>query len=148
MICFLWLKVLFQRKFTVSLLKSMIKVQRTTGNAVDFSTNTGLTFITRNEVGARLYSRIIWNKSECKNAVKLPIHNSWITRNICLAGQNLRRDQEKKTLCGAGRKLGYDLFGEGVQQLVPGYDKCLNLHGDYVENHFSVGTKGCNKDIF
>jgi hypothetical protein len=41
-----------------------------------------------------------------------------------------------------------DLFGEGIQQLVPGYDKCLNLYGDYVENQFSVDTERCNKDIF
>jgi hypothetical protein len=29
--------------------------------------------------------------------------------------------------------LAADLYNAGIQKLVTRYDKCLNLHGDYVE---------------
>jgi hypothetical protein len=41
--------------------------------------------------------------------------------------------KRQKTPCGT-------FFDEGIQKLDPRYDKCLNLHGDYMEKYFNVGT--------
>jgi hypothetical protein len=51
-----------------------------------------------------------------------------------LAGQNLRSNQQTKDIVQDWRK-GWEmtLFDEGIQKPVLWYDKCLNLHGDYVE---------------
>jgi hypothetical protein len=36
---------------------------------------------------------------------------------------------------------------EDIENLVPRYDKCLNISDDYLEKWFNVDTF-CNKDIF
>jgi hypothetical protein len=40
---------------------------------------------------------------------------------------------EKKTVIDWFNGLAADLYDPGIQKLVTQYDKCLNLHGDYVE---------------
>jgi hypothetical protein len=51
-----------------------------------------------------------------------------------VASQSLRSDQETK---GAVQNwlegLAMTFFEDNLQKLVPRYDKCLNVHGDYVE---------------
>jgi hypothetical protein len=43
-------------------------------------------------------------------------------------------DDEVKTAVQHWVKtLAADFFDEGIQKLVPQYDKCLNLGGDYVK---------------
>jgi hypothetical protein len=39
----------------------------------------------------------------------------------------------KKTVKNWFNGLAADCYGAGVQKLVTRYDKCLDLHGDYVE---------------
>jgi hypothetical protein len=36
------------------------------------------------------------------------------------------------------KTLAADFFNEGIQKLVPRYDKCLNLGGDYVEKYLTA----------
>jgi hypothetical protein len=44
-------------------------------------------------------------------------------------------DDEVKTVVQHWLKtLAADLFDEGIEKLVPRYDKCLNFGGDYFEN--------------
>jgi hypothetical protein len=50
----------------------------------------------------------------------------------CLAGHSLS-DQETKHVQDWLKGLAAAFIDEGIQKLVPRYDKCLNLHGDYVE---------------
>jgi hypothetical protein len=54
---------------------------------------------------------------------------------IFLAAERFSSDNEVKTAAQHWLKtLAADFFDEGIQKLVPRYDKCLNLGGDYVEN--------------
>jgi hypothetical protein len=39
--------------------------------------------------------------------------------------------------------LAVDVDDAGIQKLVTQYDKCLRLHGDYVEKRFQV----CSNDV-
>jgi hypothetical protein len=39
----------------------------------------------------------------------------------------------KKTVKDWFNGLAADVYGAGIQKLDTRYDKCLNLHGDYVE---------------
>jgi transposase len=51
-----------------------------------------------------------------------------------LTGQSLGSDQETKDVVQDQLKgLTETIFDEGIQKLVPRYDKCLNLYGDCVE---------------
>jgi hypothetical protein len=46
----------------------------------------------------------------------------------------MRSDEEvKKTVTDWFSGLAADFYCAGIQKLVKRYDKCLNLHGDYVE---------------
>nr|CAH7761651.1 unnamed protein product [Callosobruchus chinensis] len=51
-----------------------------------------------------------------------------------LGGQRLQDDKEVKTVVIQWLKSQAAVFyEEGIQKLVPRYDKCLNIHGNYVE---------------
>jgi hypothetical protein len=50
-----------------------------------------------------------------------------------LAGQRLRFDRDTKQVRQDGLKGLAANFFEGIKKLVTLYDKCLNLHGDYVQ---------------
>jgi hypothetical protein len=46
----------------------------------------------------------------------------------------MRRDEKvKKMVKGWFCGLAADLYDAGIQKLVTQYDKCLTLHGNYVE---------------
>jgi hypothetical protein len=48
--------------------------------------------------------------------------------------ERFSNDEEVKTAMQHWVKtLAADFFSEEIQKLVPRYDKCLNLGGDYVE---------------
>jgi hypothetical protein len=42
-------------------------------------------------------------------------------------------DEVKKTVTNLFSGLTADFYEAGIQKLIKQYDKCLNLHGDYVE---------------
>jgi hypothetical protein len=68
--------------------------------------------------------------------------------NMFLAAQSLGSDQKTKdTMQEWLEGLAVTLFDEGMPKLVPRYEKCHNLHGDYVEKSFNVGTNMLQKDI-
>jgi hypothetical protein len=51
-----------------------------------------------------------------------------------LAAERFSSDDDVKTAVQHWVKtLATDFFDEGIQKLVPRYDKCLSLGGDYVE---------------
>jgi hypothetical protein len=51
-----------------------------------------------------------------------------------LTAERFSSDDEVKTAMQHWVKaLAADFFDEGIQKLVPRYDRCLNLGGDYVE---------------
>jgi hypothetical protein len=50
-----------------------------------------------------------------------------------LAAKQFSSDDEVKTALQHWVTLAADFFDEGIQKLVPRYDSCLNLGGDYVE---------------
>jgi hypothetical protein len=51
-----------------------------------------------------------------------------------LVGTRMRSDEEvKKTVKDWFNGLAADLYNTGTEKLVTRYDKCLNLHGGYVE---------------
>jgi hypothetical protein len=50
-----------------------------------------------------------------------------------LVAERFSRYDEVKTAVQHWVKTAADFFDEGIQKLVPRYDKCLNLGGDYVE---------------
>jgi hypothetical protein len=61
-------------------------------------------------------------------------YHFFLHHNKFLAGQSLRRDQETKDVVQDWLKcLAAIPFDAGTQKLVTRYDKCLNLHGDYVK---------------
>ena len=61
-------------------------------------------------------------------------YNFFLHHNKFLAGQSLRRDQETKDVVQDWLKcLAATPFDAGTQKLVTRYDKCLNLHSDYVK---------------
>ena len=51
-----------------------------------------------------------------------------------LGGQRLQDDNEVKTFVIQWlRSQAAEFYEEGIQKLVPRYDKCLNIHENYVE---------------
>jgi histone-lysine N-methyltransferase SETMAR len=51
-----------------------------------------------------------------------------------LGGTRMGSNEEvKKTVKDWFNGLAADFYNAGIQKLVARYDKCLNLHGDYVE---------------
>jgi hypothetical protein len=42
-------------------------------------------------------------------------------------------DEVKKTVKDWFSGLAADFYNAGLQKLITRYDRCLNLHGDYVE---------------
>ena len=58
-----------------------------------------------------------------------------------LARQSLWGDQDTKDVVQDWLNvLPAPFCDERLQKLIPRYVKCLNLHGDYVERQFNVGT--------
>jgi hypothetical protein len=52
-------------------------------------------------------------------------------------------EEVKKTIKDWFNGLVADFYDAGIQKLVTWYDKCLNLHGHYVEKWFQV----CSNDV-
>ena len=51
-----------------------------------------------------------------------------------LGSQRFDDDEElKNAVTGWLKALAGDFFAEGISKLVYRYDKCLNVHGNYVE---------------
>ena len=53
-----------------------------------------------------------------------------------MVGRRFESDEEVKDAVEAClHGLTTELHGEGIQTLVTGYDKCLNVSGDYIEKY-------------
>ncbi|PNF21886.1 hypothetical protein B7P43_G04400 [Cryptotermes secundus] len=55
------------------------------------------------------------------------LNQFWGTMHTC-------SNKEVKMVKGWFSGLAADLYNTGKQKLITQYDKCLNLHGNYVEN--------------
>jgi transposase len=61
-----------------------------------------------------------------------------------LGGTHIGSDEEvKKIVKDWVKGLVADFYNAGIQKLVTQYGKCLNLHGDYIENLFKI----CSNDV-
>jgi hypothetical protein len=63
--------------------------------------------------------------------------------HICVTMKKRRRQTDRQTDRDWFSGLAADFYDADMQKLVTQYNKCLNLHGDYVEKLFDV----CSKDV-
>jgi hypothetical protein len=68
-------------------------------------------------------------------------YHLFLHRKAFLAAHSLRGDQDTKDFVKYWLNVLATTFDdEDLQNLVPRYLQCLNLHGDYVGKQFNVGT--------
>ncbi|VVC26150.1 Hypothetical protein CINCED_3A011472 [Cinara cedri] len=63
-----------------------------------------------------------------------PAHSKCDETKSFMGGQNFNEDDEvKKAISAWLQSQASSFYDEGIQKLVPRYDKCLNNGGNYVE---------------
>jgi hypothetical protein len=80
--------------------------------------------MTKNEMGTRLWSRMIW-KTKLMQTFRKADKPQFLNLKKFLADESLRSNQETEDVQDWLKGSAATFFDEGIQKLVPRYEKCL-----------------------
>jgi hypothetical protein len=134
-----WMPKMFARlKFIGSFVKfveKMLWVMRWWEDGVGWSVKGGRMFTMMIEVAAS-HCRSAW-PGEWEDSIKQKINHVWaeyvFPAHFLPAERFSSDDEVKADVQHWVKTLAAEFFDKGIQKLVPRYDKCLSLGGNYVE---------------
>ena len=110
-------------------------------NGAGYSKKAGLMCMTRNDLARQKFKWKIVEHPPNIPELSPSDYHLFLRLKELLARQSLWGDQDTKDVVQEWLNvLAATFCDEHLQKPVPRYDKCLNLHGDYVEKQFNVGT--------
>ncbi|GBM27803.1 hypothetical protein AVEN_269755-1 [Araneus ventricosus] len=75
----------------------------------------------------------VFNPTPTARTLLLPIIICSLTRRNGLGHSTLKSDELQNAMTSWLNSLAAEFYAERICKLVKRYDKCLNVHGDYVE---------------